>query len=185
MSSTGDQPAPAALVTAWCALGGAGLLALLGAPAGAVSYLMVVAAFLFVVQRQLRRAATARGVRTSDVAPRDRSPGVVEPKEAIVPLAGATQAGAWWPSVDDVARMSDAELCRAWRASYVRLTRWQLIVGASAQAVEVAVERGWYLDELERRYPHGFSAWIAAGARAPSDPTRYLSHRGFEQRRDP
>lgn len=62
------------------------------------------------------------------------------------------------------------ELCHAWRASYGDLqraqTRW-----TREQIVEM---RQSYLDELERRNPTGFAAWLDAGARAASDPGRFL-----------
>ena len=32
-----------------------------------------------------------------------------------------------------------------------------------------------YLDALERRDPHGFARWIGLGARAASDPGRYVA----------
>ena len=34
--------------------------------------------------------------------------------------------------------------------------------------------RAIYLDEIERRHPDAFQAWLAAGARASQDPRRYL-----------
>ena len=34
--------------------------------------------------------------------------------------------------------------------------------------------RAIYLDEIERRRPDAFQAWLAAGARASQDPRRYL-----------
>jgi hypothetical protein len=73
----------------------------------------------------------------------------------------------------DLTGWSDDVLSLAWRSSYLRLQRLQEAhhwAGIDA----VARERGHYLDEIERRHPAGFSAWIASGARAPSDPTRYL-----------
>lgn len=38
----------------------------------------------------------------------------------------------------------------------------------------IATERRAYLDELERRNPAAFDAWMTSGARAPSDPSRYF-----------
>jgi len=32
------------------------------------------------------------------------------------------------------------------------------------------------LDELERRDRAGFQRWLSTGARAASDPSRYISH---------
>jgi hypothetical protein len=31
-----------------------------------------------------------------------------------------------------------------------------------------------YIDELERRSPHGLMAWLASGARAAGDPSRFI-----------
>jgi hypothetical protein len=66
---------------------------------------------------------------------------------------------------------SDAELCRAWRVSYAQLQTH----GGAARAEHLAEQRRTYLDELQRRSPAGFAAWIASGARAGGDPARYLS----------
>lgn len=82
----------------------------------------------------------------------------------------------------DLTGWTDHELALAWRSSFLRLQRLQEThqsVGVNA----VARERGRYLDELERRHPTGFSAWIASGARAPSDPSRFMGLR-HQTRRD-
>lgn len=63
------------------------------------------------------------------------------------------------------------ELCRAWRSSYPRLQQTSSIEGR-AQLVDA---RQQYLDEMERRDPVAFGLWLQAGARAASDPSKYLT----------
>ncbi|HSE09355.1 MAG TPA: hypothetical protein VLB29_11880 [Nocardioidaceae bacterium] len=68
--------------------------------------------------------------------------------------------------------MDDPTLCRAWRMSYVALQK-PLALPTQVRIVE---RRRQFLDELERRDPRGFSAWLAAGPRAAGDPGRYIGH---------
>jgi hypothetical protein len=68
------------------------------------------------------------------------------------------------------AQVSTPELCLAWRRSYLAL-----VDTPSGQARNDIVRlRRDLLDELERRDHAGFSRWIETGARAGSDPGRYL-----------
>lgn len=69
-----------------------------------------------------------------------------------------------------VEEMTDRELCLAWRRSYVELER----ADSARIKASIARFRSQVLDELERRNPAGFEDWLASGARAPSDPTRYV-----------
>jgi hypothetical protein len=69
--------------------------------------------------------------------------------------------------------MSDADLCRAWRRSYALLKR----SGSVNARLMVVQQRQRYLDELERRNPWGLSVWLCSGARAASDPSRYIRQR--------
>ena len=63
-----------------------------------------------------------------------------------------------------------AQLCLTWRSSYLRLHR-----ATSCPAVaELVLLRQCVLDELERRNPAGFGRWLSTGARAASDPSRYV-----------
>lgn len=66
--------------------------------------------------------------------------------------------------------MSDAAICRAWRRSYLLLQR----AGSVTARMVVVQQRQRYLDELERRNPTGLSGWLASGARAAGDPSRYI-----------
>jgi hypothetical protein len=59
----------------------------------------------------------------------------------------------------------------AWRYSYRALER---ATTHQARAL-IAAQRQAYLDELERRDPTGVQRWLASGARAASDPTRFLT----------
>ena len=76
-------------------------------------------------------------------------------------VAGASSLASW----------SERELGRAWQTTFTQLQRHH----TAAATETLAQARGAYLDELQRRDPTGFAAWIAAGARAGSDPTRYLT----------
>ena len=67
--------------------------------------------------------------------------------------------------------LSDAELCLAWRRSFTGL---QACANPEQVAV-VAQVRAECLDELEQRHPAAFKVWLDSGARAGSDPARYLS----------
>lgn len=66
------------------------------------------------------------------------------------------------------------QLFLAWRHSYTALLDTD---PGSAREHIVAIRAG-YLDELERRDEQGFSRWLETGARAGSDPGRYLDPAG-------
>ena len=67
--------------------------------------------------------------------------------------------------------MDDTNLCFAWRRSYLALQR-SLPLHARLRIVE---RRQEFLDEFEQRNPRGFSAWLASGARAAGDPSKYIA----------
>jgi hypothetical protein len=69
-----------------------------------------------------------------------------------------------------VAGWTDEELCWAWRCSFGRLQQ----AGDAAGLARIGQQRRIYLAEIERRDPRGFAAWLSDGARAASDPRRYL-----------
>ena len=71
-----------------------------------------------------------------------------------------------------VAELSTQELCLAWRRSYT----WLLAVSEGEQREQVSRTRTQLLDELERRDKTGFDRWMSSGARAGSDPSRYVGH---------
>jgi hypothetical protein len=66
--------------------------------------------------------------------------------------------------------LSDEEICLAWRRSFTRLQNPSTAEHRSAMA---DVRRA-YLDELERRSPDAFAAWIQSGARAAGDPAKFF-----------
>lgn len=72
-----------------------------------------------------------------------------------------------------VGTMSDPELCRAWRRSFVDLQR----AGFPREKARIVHVRQHYLDELERRDAAALQAWLKAGARAAGGPERFLSTR--------
>jgi hypothetical protein len=66
--------------------------------------------------------------------------------------------------------MTDTELCRAWRRSFVTLTSARSL-GRRAGVVSL---RQVILDEMEVRHPAGLRAWLDSGARAAGGPDRFL-----------
>lgn len=72
-----------------------------------------------------------------------------------------------------VDRLDLAGLCWAWTHSAGLLVE---VPGARAREAVVAL-RGLYLDEMERRDPAGFAAWLGSGAEAAASPARFLAAR--------
>jgi hypothetical protein len=103
------------------------------------------------------------GPRLDAVTPR----GLLDPQEPPPPVPVLPNG----PHAIPLNGWSDAELCLAWQASYVQLQRRT----GAAWIEHLAEQRRTYLNELQRRDPTGFATWIASGARAASDPTRYLT----------
>lgn len=68
--------------------------------------------------------------------------------------------------------LTDADLCMAWRSSYVALDR-AVDTSDRLRAVEI---RELILDEFGRRDAAGLEAWFRSGARAAGGPDRYLRH---------
>jgi hypothetical protein len=68
--------------------------------------------------------------------------------------------------------LTDEELCMAWRVSFTLLQRADCV----DRRAELASVRQGYLDELERRDPVGFMHWLDAGARAASNPIKFVKH---------
>ncbi|MFK4088107.1 hypothetical protein ACI2LF_28610 [Kribbella sp. NPDC020789] len=149
---------PAAVFRAaprWAALGGAAGLAILGY--GAAVGLDVLLLLLVIAATSPPAVAWIGLLREAPVAkpPADLPVEVVEVPEldTAVPLS----------------EMTAAELCLAWRRSFGELRR------ADHWSATIDVRRA-YLDELERRYPDEFAAWLASGPRAASDPGRFFNH---------
>jgi hypothetical protein len=82
--------------------------------------------------------------------------------------------------------LSDAELCWQWRTCFGVLQR----AVSPGERLAVLQTRAGLLDELAHRDPEGFARWLNSGARAASDPARYLTSMPSSpqlppQRRDP
>lgn len=71
----------------------------------------------------------------------------------------------------DLGSMTDQELCRSWRRSYVLLDA----ASSTAGRLTIVQLRAGYLEELERRQPHALQAWLDAGGRAASGPDKFFS----------
>jgi hypothetical protein len=67
--------------------------------------------------------------------------------------------------------LSNEELCRAWRRSFLALEAANTVAERSA----VVRLRMAYLDQLEDRDAPALAAWLASGARAASGPDRFLT----------
>lgn len=99
-----------------------------------------------------------------------RRPAAPAHQDTHNPPAEALAPEPWAPSPAGVEQLTDEQLCWAWRTSYAQLQRGP----APTQAAAFADRRSAYLNEIARRHPDGFARWIASGARAGSDPTRFL-----------
>lgn len=97
------------------------------------------------------------------VRARRARPAVNEPLPEPVAEAAAEPA-------PPLAVMDDAALCLAWRRSFVLLQAAR----TAAERLAVVEQRQQYLDELHRRSPGGFAAWLASGARASGNPLPYV-----------
>ena len=75
------------------------------------------------------------------------------------------------PAPQELEMLEDAELCLAWRRSFLLLERSTCVI----ELMSIVKQRQEYLDELQRRSPQGIAAWLDAGARASSNPLPYLS----------
>ncbi len=78
-------------------------------------------------------------------------------EQALRGLRGKGTTGA----VDDPTRLSERELAERWRSSYDEVHRAD---ASTEDLLRVMAERGRLLDELERRDPRRFRAWLAETA---------------------
>jgi len=133
-------------IAAWLVI--TGIVMVLG-PVGAIAIAIVLAAALPWLWRRLgtplREPPTTVGRRN-------------DPMCAIGPAVGPEQ-------------LTTLQLCVAWQHSYFAL----LDFPTGPAYWEVVRVRECLLDELERRDPAGFARWLETGARAGSDPGRYLT----------
>ncbi|TCC54945.1 hypothetical protein E0H73_37745 [Kribbella pittospori] len=79
---------------------------------------------------------------------------------------------------DDEYTMSTAQLCRQWQASYAALQQ----AGTPSVHLQIAAARQRCLDELERRDPGGFSAWLASAASAGGNPRGFIEDEASDSR---
>ena len=80
---------------------------------------------------------------------------------------------------DRVRDLNSAQLCRAWRISFLAV----ISAKTASELEELAQKRRSYLDELELRNPAGFRAWLEASPTASSDPEPYVLDSNRERRR--
>jgi hypothetical protein len=78
-------------------------------------------------------------------------------------LRGTPATGA----VDDPTRLSERDLAERWRSSYDEVHRAD---ASTDDLLRVVAERGRLLDELERRDPRRFHAWLAETAETRPGP---------------
>jgi hypothetical protein len=100
-------------------------------------------------------------------------PGALLVQRALRPVQAAPTAPRVRIDVQSpvLATLSTPELCLAWRRSYFALGE----LPSGPARGELVTLRQSMLDEIERRDPAGFQRWLDAGARAGSDPGRYLA----------
>jgi hypothetical protein len=67
--------------------------------------------------------------------------------------------------------LNNHDLCHAWRCSFVALED----AASPVERIRVVLLRQRYLDEMDRRDPDAFGAWLASGARAAGGPDRFLT----------
>jgi hypothetical protein len=171
---TGD-PAPADELIAAAAF--ASQIGLAGVALGATLQLapvlaLIVAAVLVGLSRRVRRTSRRLLTRTAaggDDVPRSSSP---LPVALMTPVRSPTAHACAEPDGDAsmVAAMTTSELCVAWRISYTALQHSRI---PREQARWVTLRQA-YLDEIEARSPTALTAWLASGARAASNPSRFL-----------
>jgi hypothetical protein len=133
----------------------AGLVAMLGSASLPVLLLVAAGAGVWFWRR-------SRAPKEDGPAEKVAAPVVAEAPELPVDLREC---------VDHPDEFSTDVLCAAWRKSYALLLRTS---DKSARDKIVDLRRR-LLDELEGRDREGFTRWMESGARAGSDPSRYLT----------
>jgi hypothetical protein len=172
-----QEPAPGratrvGLATAALSVGGAGLIALLGSSGLLLFVLLLVASPRCISGLRRRMAAVdVPGGRTpaGDPASPDQPP---RKRWRLPPAEPSVRPQPTAPPMPDCASLDNDELCRTWRHSFVVLDKAE-----PGERLPIVQLRQACLDELQRRDPSGFARWIGAGARAASDPGRYLFRR--------
>ncbi len=119
-------------------------------------------------RRQSSTPARRSGLSTSEPVTGQQGPSHGDPER---PRFTADPNPYWsecWKQVG-VTTLPDEALCRAWQASYIALHR-----RPPGDHPAIASFRAALLDELQARHPAAFNRWIDAGARAASNPGRYV-----------
>jgi hypothetical protein len=148
-----------------CFLGGTTAVAITGLTALLHAWaLLAVGAILLGSPPAVRQCGRRLHDRFADVRPGQRPAAVTRSDAPAIETIADVE------SAVDLDSLSDPDLCHAWRASFSALES----ASTSSQRARVAQARQRYLDELERRNPDGLMAWLASGARAAADPSRYL-----------
>jgi len=173
VNQTAAAPFTAVLTAGALALVGtvsvSGLIGLLGAPA------LVLLALLGVcspaVLRRLLTRKPGPAASREHPAPAPPAPGHPAPTS---PTPTPTR-----PPPPPCQSYSDAELCWRWRTSFAALQR----TVSPDERLRLIETRSALLEELSRRDPEGFARWLNSGARAASDPSRFLSssHQGHQR----
>jgi hypothetical protein len=96
------------------------------------------------------------------------SPRPTKPDQPALPDPVA-DAGHAALSIPD--RIEDADLCLAWRSSFVALQRATTL----ESRLRVVLIRELYLDEMERSNPAAFVDWLSASPRAATSPKASLA----------
>lgn len=112
--------------------------------------------------RLLRAAQHASRPPRRQAEPRPDAAAPPAPTPVLMPVTG---------SVPIPADLTTPQLCVAWQRTYLVL----LSLPAGDPRGEVVALRARLLDEIESRDPDGFTRWLDTGARAGSDPGRYLA----------
>ncbi len=110
---------------------------------------------------------TESGVRRASARAPDAREGCVEPVGE--PLSDSSAP----PSKAVIATLSDQQLCCLWRHTFWDLRDEETL---DERLATVAVRQAC-LEELERRDPSAFEAWLSSGARASGGPERFLHPR--------
>jgi hypothetical protein len=143
---------------------GLGTLALLG---------LIVASSPWFVARLRPAEADEPVERAEPVEKKARSPRPQAKKRPATPPIDLPAVPSYRSAVrQTLSELTDEELCLAWRRSFRQL---QVATESERRLVMSDVRRA-YLDELERRHPEEFAAWIGSGARAAGDPAKFFIH---------
>lgn len=137
-----------------------GLITLAGAPALPLILLMAITSAP--ACRYLRDR-----VEFTQSPPRSPRRPLIHPRPVDVPLH----------PLPDCNQLSNEALCRCWRMSFPALQSDPSTSPSATDALNLARTREAFLDEIERRDPRGFARWLDSGARAGSDPAKFLTAR--------